>query len=358
MGKARIIMNNLGQTFETDELRDQYYSRIVGYIREHGFDVETVNGREGDEELTISQLKGADAVIFSSNGPVTEKVLTACPQLKLVIRYGVGLNSVDLPACTRHGVVVINEPGYCRNELALHALALGMAALRNLYLYDSNIRKGVWLKGNGPLPIEPFNMTMGIVGLGAAGRVLAKILMGAFGAPVIAYDPYCRPEDAAALGVELVSKEELCRRAQWINITAPLTPETRHLISWDEFKLMSPKTIITNISRGPIIDNEALLDALKTHKIYGAGIDVFEHEPVKADSEFCRLDNIIMSPHNAYYGVEALENIDFLISRMMVRFFDDKVIYRRHLCNPDIEPQLEGFTIRDCEPEEDTAYDD
>lgn len=347
--KPKIIMCSLGQKFDTDEIRDQYYHGITSYLQEQGLDVEVVNGREGDEELTISQLQGADGVIFSSNGPVTNYVLDSLPQLKLVMRYGVGLNSVDLDACNKHGVIVCNTPGYCNEELSVHAIAMGLAVLRNLKHYDVNIRKGVWLKGNGVLPTRPSNMTVGVYGFGASGRLTSKIMSSGFESKVIACDPYANLDEAEKLGVEVVDFERLLLESDMIFVHAPLTEETYHVFDREAFRKMKNTAIIVNVSRGPIIDNDALNWALETGEIAKAALDVFEQEPVKTDNPLLGHDHFIGTPHNAYYSKEALEDIDTLIGHIVTDAFKNKKLYRKHLCNPAVMDRLEGYILVDEE---------
>ncbi|GHU35385.1 hypothetical protein AGMMS50256_30490 [Betaproteobacteria bacterium] len=131
------------------------------------------------------------------------------PRLKLIARYGIGLNSVDLDAATEMGKAVCYTPGYCSEEIGIHAVAMGLAALRNIAYYDRMTRQGIWLKGNGPIPRRPWNMTIGIFALGASGSVVAKAMGQGFGAKIIAHDPYVKTETAKELNVELVSFDEL-----------------------------------------------------------------------------------------------------------------------------------------------------
>lgn len=341
----KIVLCSLGQTFAADEIRDRYYAPIYDYLVQQGFQVSIVNGRENDEELTIRQLEGADGVIFSSNGPVTERVLDSLPKLKLILRMGVGLNSVDLKACSCRGVIVCNTPGYCDEELAVHGIALGLSVLRNLRTYDRKIREGVWMKGNGVLPFRPSRMTAGIFGLGASGRCISKILHNGFGSNVLAYDPYVTEQQAMECGAGLTDFGTLLEQSDMIFVAAPLTKDTYHAFDQEAFRRMKNTAIIVNISRGAIIDDDALAEALKKGEIAKAGLDVFEMEPLPTDSPLLSLENVIVTPHNAYYGRESVDDLNLLTGHIVADAFNKKKLYRKHLCNSDVMSRLEGFSL-------------
>ncbi|GHU09177.1 hypothetical protein FACS1894158_18690 [Betaproteobacteria bacterium] len=351
MAGEKIVLVSLGQKFDSTSIRDEYYKNITGYLKEQGFSVSVEDGAEYDEDLTVKLLKDMDCAIFSSNGPLSRKVLEQLPRLKLIQRYGIGLNSVDLDAATEMGKVVFFTPGYCSEEIGIHAVAMGLAALRNIAYYDRMTRQGIWLKGNGPIPRRPWNMTMGIFALGASGSVVAKAMAQGFSARVIAHDPYVKAETAKDLNVELVSFDELLQRSDMIFINAPLTKETHHIFNDSAFAKMKTGVILVNIARGGIIDTGALTRALKSGKLAKAALDVFETEPLDPDTEFLKHDFVTVTPHCAYYGQESLENGDFLLGRLPTRFFLDKKIYKKNLANLEILEKLEGYTVLDQDVE-------
>lgn len=348
MAGEKIVLVNLGQKFASVDIRDAYYRNITDHLRSRGISVAVEDGDEYDKELTLRLLRDADGAIFSSNGPMSRDVMEKLPRLRFVMRYGIGLNSVDLDAATDLGKAVCYTPGYCSEEIGIHAVALGLAALRNIAYYDRMTRKGIWLKGNGPLPRRPRNMTMGIFALGASGRVVAKAMGRGFGARVIAHDPYVDSEAAGTLDVELVDFDDLLRRSDMIFVNAPLTPETHHIFNAEAFAKMRDGAMLVNVSRGGIVDTEAMTDALKSGKLATAALDVFEKEPLDPGSEFLRNDCVTVTPHAAYYGKEALEDADFLVGRIPARFFLDKKLYRRNLANPAVMGRLPGYSLLDA----------
>lgn len=343
------MIYNLGQKFATDEQRDEFYRPITDYIRENGHEIVIRNGEEENDELCIRSLQGVTGVIFSSNGPAGRAVLDRLPDLRFIVRYGIGLNSVDLEYCTQTHRPVFYTPGYCVKELGIHAVTLGMAVLRNLHYYDSNLRKGIWLKGNGPLPVRPGNMTVGLFGYGASGHEIAKIMKGGFGSRIIAFDPYVDRRTMEAEETQCVDFRELCRTADMIFIVAPLTEKTHHIFDRRAFSEMKPNVIIVNISRGPIIDSSALEAALSEKRIYGAGLDVFEEEPVPVSSGLNQMENVVMTPHAAFYGKESVHTANYLLGHIVIDFINNKTVYRKHLANKEMIPYLEkeGYLILD-----------
>jgi D-3-phosphoglycerate dehydrogenase len=347
MANENVILVNLGQKFDSPDIRNEYYKNITGYLQEQGLSINIEDGDEYNEDLTIELLKNAEGVIFSSNGPMSRKVMSQLPKLRFILRYGIGLNSVDLDAATEMGKAVCYTPGYCSEEIGIHAVALGLAALRNITYYDKMTRKGIWLKGNGPLPCRPGNMTIGIFALGASGAVVAKALGQGFGARVISYDPYVKPETARSLNVTMVSFDELLQQSDMLFINAPLTPETHRIFNDNAFSKMKTGAILVNVSRGGIVDTKAMTKALKSGKLAKAALDVFEKEPLDPDEEFLENDFVTVTPHSAYYGREALATADYLIGHITARFFINKRLYRRNLANPQVMNKLSGYSLLD-----------
>jgi D-3-phosphoglycerate dehydrogenase len=347
MTGEKLVLVNLGQKFESIQVRDEYYKNIITYLRSQNMNITVEDGDEYDKDLTLKLLKDADGVIFSSNGPMSRDVMERLPKLKFILRYGIGLNSVDLEAATELGKAVCYTPGYCSEEIGIHAVAMGLAALRNIAYYDRMTRKGIWLKGNGPLPRRLRNMTIGIFALGASGSVVAKAMGQGFEARVLACDPYVKMETAKSLNVELVNFEELLRQSDMLFINAPLTKETHHIFNSDAFSKMKDGAILVNISRGGIVDTVALTNALKSGKLAKAALDVFEKEPLDPNTEFLKHDFVTVTPHSAYYGRESLDNADYLIGHIPARFFLNKKLYTRNLANPAVMDKLTDYTLID-----------
>jgi D-3-phosphoglycerate dehydrogenase len=209
--------------------------------------------------------------------------------------------------------MIANLPDYCIEEVADHAVSLVLATARRLTQMHNAVRSGLWAQGGYRTSahigsVERLSLqTLGIVGFGNIGRLVAKRTRGIF-ARLLAADPYVKPETAAQHGAELVSLEELLRQSDYVTLHVLLTNETRHLINAERLALMKPTAHLVNTCRGPIVDEEALIAALRAGQISGAGLDVFEEEPIGADHPLANLDNVIVTPHLAVYSSTAIVN--------------------------------------------------
>ncbi|MBM3139715.1 MAG: C-terminal binding protein [Chloroflexi bacterium] len=250
-----------------------------------------------DDEV-IEFARGADAILCTGY-PVGEKVLAGCPDVKVAVRYGVGFDNIDLDAATARGVVVCNVNDYCIDEVATHAFALLIALNRKLTLHDRAVRRGerAPLPPTGPLRGE----TLGLVAFGKIARAVAERARG-FGLQVIANDPYVDPAIAERAGVRLTSLEEVMRTSDYVSVHTPLNVETRGLIGAAQLALMKPTAYLVTTCRGGVVEERALFEALRDGRIAGAGVDVWDPEPVRADHPLLTLDNVIATPHSAYYS--------------------------------------------------------
>ena len=242
--------------------------------------------------------------LLNQYAPITRRVIEALPHLKVIARYGVGVNTVDLEAATEHGVCVLNVPDYCADEVSNHAFALLMACHRKLAPLHTQVNGGGW-DYNICKPIHRLaGQTLGLLGFGRIPRLLAEKAR-AFGLKFAVYDPFVTPAIVASYGGKLLTLGEVLQASDMISVHVPLTKETEHLLSHREFDMMKPSTILINTSRGPLIDEEALYAALTQGKIAAAGLDVTEQEPLAQDSPLRSLPNIIITPHAAWYSEEA-----------------------------------------------------
>ncbi|MBA3450495.1 MAG: C-terminal binding protein [Chloroflexia bacterium] len=265
------------------------------------------------EDELIAAAQDADAMLVSTREAVTRRVLENIPRVKVIARYGVGLDNVDLDAAAEAGIVVTHYPGYCTSEVADHALAMILALNRRIVEQDRALREGAWVE-HGPAtrrilrgPIQPLReQTLGIVGFGRIGQAVAARAKP-FNLTIVATDPYTDPEVMVAAGVEPVSLQELLRRADIVTVHTPLTPETRGLIDAGALALMKPAAVLVNTARGPIIDLPALAQALAEGRIAGAALDVVDPEPLPAVSPFYRMPNVILTPHSAYYSERSVD---------------------------------------------------
>ncbi|WP_049928554.1 NAD(P)-dependent oxidoreductase [Halopiger goleimassiliensis] len=254
-------------------------------------------GVESDESALIEALADTPVLVTSSRLPVTERVLESAPDLELVAKIGTGLDSVDLVAAADNGVTVVHTPGLNALSVAEHALSLLLAVNRNVFLGQQALEAGKW-RDAMPTSRPVAGQTIGIVGFGNVGSRVAGLLDG-FNADVLAYDPYVHEIDTQITGAELVSLDRLLTESDAVVVTAELTEETRGMIDEAAFEKLSEDATLVNTARGPIVDQSALVDAIRTGSIAGAGLDVFETEPLPADSPLHEYDEIVVTPHIA-----------------------------------------------------------
>jgi len=276
-------------------------------------DVTLLGRASTSEDELIRAGQDADALLVSTREAVTRRVLENIPRVKVIARYGVGLDNVDLEAATDAGIVVTHYPGYCTSEVADHALAMILALNRRIVEQDRALREGAWVE-HGPAtrrilrgPIQPLReQTLGIVGFGRIGQAVAARAKP-FNLTILAADPHIDPEVMGASGVEPVPLQELLRRSDIVTLHAPLTPETRGLIDATALALMKPTAVLVNTARGPIIDLPELARALQEGKLAGAALDVVDPEPLPADSPYYQILNVILTPHSAYYSERSVD---------------------------------------------------
>jgi D-3-phosphoglycerate dehydrogenase len=260
------------------------------------------------EDEIIARTRDADAIV-TVFAPMTRRVMSAVEGLKIIVRTGVGYDVIDVPAATELGVIVVNIPDIWIREVANHALALLLAWNRKIITLDKQVHEGVW---SGGVPGERTGAlhgeTVGIVGLGNIGSAFARRIAG-FEMKVIAHDPYVDDTHFAALGVERVSLETLAERSDYVSVHTLLNDETRHLIGESFFKRMKPTAILINTSRGPVVDEQALARALREKRLAGAALDVWEQEPIARDNPLLKMDNVIATPHAAYFSTAAVAQV-------------------------------------------------
>lgn len=256
------------------------------------------------EKKTVEACRDAD-VIITFIAPITERVLEATEDVQLIIRQGAGYDNVDVQAATVRGIPVSNAPDYGSADVASHGMALALAASHDVVNGDRGLREGPgWGSSRVIHPIQ--GGTYGIVGLGRIGRRAVPMARG-LGMEVIACDPLLDDDIFEQLDVEQVLFDELLERSDCVMLHAPLNDETHHLLSTDEFSRMKESTILVNVARGPLVDEEALVDAVENGEIRAAGLDVFEEEP-PTDSPVLTSDKIVCSPHHAGSSPQSKEN--------------------------------------------------
>ncbi|MBT1605143.1 MULTISPECIES: phosphoglycerate dehydrogenase [Curtobacterium] len=274
------------------------------------FEIRNVDGT--DRPALLAALSDAHAVLVRSATKIDAEAIAAAPSLKVVARAGVGLDNVDIKAATTAGVMVVNAP--TSNIISAAELTVGhiLSLARHIPAAHASLAAGAW-KRSSYTGVELYEKTVGIIGLGRIGALITQRLQ-AFGVTVIAYDPYVTTARAQQLGVELVSLDDLLRRADFTTIHMPRTPETLGMISDAQFALMKPTAFVVNVARGGLIDEDALHRALTANTIAGAGLDVFVAEPPK-DSPLLALPNVVVTPHLGASTDEAQEKAGVSVAK-------------------------------------------
>ncbi len=285
--------------------------KILKDVKEFQVDVKT----DLKPEILKEEIKNYDALIVRSATKVTKDIIAAAQNLKVIGRAGVGLDNVDLEAATQKGIIVMNTPGGNTISTAEHTTSMILALSRNIPQANASTKKGEW-KRSKFMGVEIYNKTLGIVGLGRIGTEVAKRALS-FGMKVLAYDPFLSREVAEGLGIEIAELKDLLGRSDYITVHTPLTEETKHMISTKEFALVKPGVRIINCARGGIIDETALLNAIKEGKVAAAALDVFEKEPLPPDSELLKLDNVILTPHLGASTEEAQVNVAIEVAEIV-----------------------------------------
>lgn len=291
--------------------------------------------RAQDEDELIANLRDADVVLVSA-APITRPVMESLPRCRGVVRYGVGVDNVDLVAATDVGIVVAHVPGFCTEEVATHALLFLLAHARKLTLMDRRLHDGVW-RGEPPAEIPTvYGQTLGIIGLGRIGRSLAR-KAEALGMNVIACDPYIAASDRMQ-SVPLISREDVLRASHYVSLNVPLTDETFHLIGERELALMKPTAILINTARGRVVEEEALVKALREQRIAGAALDVFEVEPLPGSSPLREFDNVILTPHWAGVSERSVQIVRTEVGEAAAALLAGR--WPRHVANQAVQPRV------------------
>jgi D-3-phosphoglycerate dehydrogenase / 2-oxoglutarate reductase len=277
---------------------------IVQPIHESGVQVfdnrfEVCVASDTSVATVIKEIKGAEGVIVRM-APFTREIIEAADALKVIGRHGVGVDTIDVKAATERGIIVVNTPNANAISVAEHTLiAIGSLA-KQMTVYNREIRAGQWEIRNSYRAIDLDGKILGLVGIGRIGSLVARKAAAAFNMKVIAFDPYVAPEKAREMGIALVAvSDDVFRQADVVSLHTPLTPETRRFVNASRLRLMKRSAFLINFSRGEVVDEKGLYEALKTGVIAGAAIDVYDPEPPLKDNPLYELDNIILSPHSA-----------------------------------------------------------
>ncbi len=278
---------------------------------------ELLAGQCKSPEAVLAAAADADAMLVQW-APITAAVINGLHKCRVIVRYGIGVDNVDLAAAKLRGIPVCNVPDYCIDEVADHAVALALSLARQLPLIDRRVRAGTWkITPDHPMPALS-TMTFATAGLGRIARaVLARAR--AFGCQLAAYDPYVKADVFAANGIMRLTLEDMFRQADVLSLHMPLTPDTRHLINRAALAHMKPTALIINTARGGLIDTVALAEALQTGVIAGAGLDVFDPEPLPAEHALCACYNAVLTSHVSWFSDQSGTKLQRLAAEEVVR---------------------------------------
>ncbi len=315
------------------------------YVKPHDIE-KTILGGLADLLITDKQITTEDelldfardchALMLGAIEPVTRRVLSGLPHLKVASRYGIGVDNVDVKAATERRVMVTNVPDYGLDEVADHAFTLMLAITRKLVIMDGSLKKGLWFEVQSKVkPLNsPSSQVLGLLGFGnIARRVAARAKP--FGYRVIAYDPWVKRWDFSLQGVERVDTlTDFLQRSDAVSIHVSLGPESKHMIGEKELGMMKHSACIINTSRGPVIDQMALVRALKDGVIGGAALDVFENEPLPPDDPLRQLENTILTPHISWYTEQSQARLKTETARAVFDVLSGRL--PEFLVNPDV----------------------
>ena len=288
MTRFKVVITDFGSP-ENDLEEAELHSSGLDY------DLVRLNYQTADQ--LIPHVRDADALIVQW-AKINQTIIKSLNQCKVISRYGIGVDMIDLKAAGEAGIPVANVPDFCIDEVSTHTMAFLLALNRHLIEHHLLVKSGQWAGAPGGQPARLEGQTLGIVGLGKIGRAVVQKAKG-FNLKLLGFDPYLSTEAAAELGVELVDWETLLRRSDYVSLHSPLTAETRHMVNAQALSLMKPTAYLINLSRGPVVDQTALYQALVNGQIAGAALDVLEKEPPMADDPLIGMPNVLFTPHSS-----------------------------------------------------------
>ena len=295
----------------------------VKVLKDAGFQVDEKPGMSEDELCSV--IGDYDGLIIRSGTKATKKVIDAGKNLKVIGRAGVGVDNIDVPYATDKGILVMNTPSANILSAAEHSCAMLLALARNIPFAHESMHKGEW-KRSKYTGVEMNGKVLGIIGVGRVGGEVAK-RMKAFNMTMIGYDPFLPKDVADSLGVRLTTIEEVIRTSDFMTIHTPLLPETRNMISIEQFKMMKPNARLANVARGGIVNEDDLYTALKEKIIAGAAFDVWCHEPLEdSEKKLLELDNLVTTPHLGASTVEAQERVAIEVAEHAVMYLKDGIV--------------------------------
>ncbi|ADI31379.1 D-2-hydroxyacid dehydrogenase [Staphylothermus hellenicus] len=295
------------------------HEKALEKLRNAGFQI--VYEEYPSEDRLVELIKDVDAIIVRSKPKVTRRVIEVAEKLKVIARAGVGLDNIDLDAANEKGIQVFNAPSAPTQSVAELAIGLMIDVLRKIAFADRKMREGAWAKKQC-LGRELRGKVLGIIGMGRIGTAVARIAYHGLGMKIIYYDARRCPKDIEKeIEAKCVDLDTLLKTADIVSIHVPLVPATKHLINEEKLRLMKKTAILINTARGGVVDTNALVKALKEGWIAGAGLDVFEEEPLPPEHPLTKLDNVVLTPHIGASTVEAQERAGVEVVEKIIGFF-------------------------------------
>ncbi|QDU81827.1 Glycerate dehydrogenase [Polystyrenella longa] len=296
-------------------------------LGEYGYELVTADATDED---SLAELAKDVQAIGTCWAQVTRKVIESAPDCKTVVRYGIGLDNIDVARATELGMVVTNVPDYCVIEVAEHTLGFILACNRRIVQLNSMMEAGKFERMLKPPIVRLSGQTLGLIGFGRIAQEVFTRAVG-LGLKVIAHTP---SGNNHGLDCEMVSLEELLKRSDYVSLHSPLTPETNHLIGSEELKKMKPTSFLLNTSRGGLVDTAALEQAIQEQEIAGAALDVFEQEPPDLSDPFWKEERLIVTPHAAFISEESLEDLRLRATRQIIQVLQGEK--PDNVVNPDV----------------------
>jgi D-3-phosphoglycerate dehydrogenase len=323
------------QVFQVDPSpRLTPYAYETAAIRAAGGELVLANC--ASEAEVIDQAKNAEIILVSWSRHVTPAVMEALPRLRLIARWGVGYDMIDAEAATARGIAVVNTPTYCGDEVAEHTIALLFACARRVAWSHERMREGLYQAP--PFLVRRLSgRTLGIIGCGRIGSKVARRAT-ALGLNVITYDKHRPDVELRAIGVEPKSFDEVLATSDYLTLHVPLDASTRRMIDATALAAMRPDTMLINTSRGGVIDQAALIDALSSGRLAAAGLDVYEHEPLAADSPLRSLEHVTLTPHVAAWSEDSVDLLRVEMCENVAEWI--KTGWNHKVVNPEVRPTL------------------
>lgn len=287
----------------------------------------------------IEQAADADAVL-TYGAHMTRSVMEKLPNCRVIVRYGIGYDTVDVDAATDNNILVVNIPGFCTEEVSNHAIALILACSKKIVMLNNILKQQGWMEAvqvQSPMA-SIYGQTLGIIGCGNIGRMTARKAR-CFGFRIIGFDPYVDKSKARESGIDLVALDEVLKESDYISVHTVLNGETRHLIGAKEFGKMKPTACFINTSRGAVVDEPALIEALREKIIAGAALDVFEKEPVDPGNPLLKMDNVIVLPHTASFSDDAFSRLRTCVGQEAARVLSGR--WPKNVVNKSVKPKVD-----------------